>query len=620
MTTDDQSDSISLSRLGNQQTLRVLWRCYGYLRPYWRITVGAYGLLLIINTMNVWIPQFIRWIIDRGIYNQNISLLGWSVFGLLGMTLMKGGLTFLQGRWSEVASQSVAYDLRNAIQNKLTHLSFSYHDQTEAGQLLSRTMQDVERIRFLTGRATLRIVDGVVLLLGTAAVLFWMNSSLALLAIATMPLLAYRAIYFGRRYRPLTTMLQNQLAVLTAKLEQNLRGARVVKAFAQEDAEIKRFDRENEHWFGLAAQGARLQGINIPMMDLIANVGTVFIIWYGGQLVIRNQLTFGELVAFSTYLAQLAQPVRALGMIIPAIAMAGTAGERIFEILDTVPEVQDTPDAKPLPPIKGHVRFENVSFAYARRHSVLKKINFEALPGQIIALLGPTGSGKSTITNLLPRFYDPTDGCVLVDGHDIRHVTLTSLRSQIGIVLQETILFAATIRENIAFGYPDATEEEIIEAARAAQAHDFIMQMPDGYDTYVGERGVTLSGGQKQRLAIARALLTDPRILILDDATASVDTETEQLIQKALDQLMESRTTFVIAHRLSTVRRADMILVLQQGQVMDRGSHEMLLKTSKLYGEIYHRQLKPQDISSPQKSPSRKRTPDFSNLLKGQRP
>lgn len=620
MTTDDQSNSISLSKLGSQQNLRVLWRCYGYLRPYWRITVGAYGLLLIINTMNVWIPQFIRWIIDRGIYNQNISLLGWSVFGLLGLTLLKGSLTFLQGRWSEVASQSVAYDLRNAIQNKLTHLSFAYHDQTEAGQLLSRTMQDVERIRFLTGRATLRIVDGVVLLLGTAAVLFWMNSSLALLAIATMPLLAYRAIYFGRRYRPLTTMLQNQLAVLTAKLEQNLRGARVVKAFAQEDAEIKRFDRENERWFELAAQGARLQGINIPMMDLIANVGTVFIIWYGGLLVIRNQLTFGELVAFSTYLAQLAQPVRALGMIIPAIAMAGTAGERIFEILDTVPEVQDAPDAKPLPPIKGHVRFENISFAYAKRHSVLKKINFEALPGQIIALLGPTGSGKSTITNLIPRFYDPTDGCVLVDGHDIRHVTLTSLRSQIGIVLQETILFAATIRENIAFGYPDATEEEIIEATRAAQAHDFIMQMPDGYDTHVGERGVTLSGGQKQRLAIARALLTDPRILILDDATASVDTETEQLIQKALDQLMQSRTTFVIAHRLSTVRRADMILVLQKGEVVDRGSHETLLRTSKLYSEIYHRQLKPQDISAPQKTSSRKQTPNFSNLLKGRRP
>jgi len=571
----------------------ILWRCFHYLRPYWRQTAGAYLALLGITALALTIPQFIRWIVDRGIRGGDLHLLGWAVLALLGLTLVKGVLTFLQGRWTETASQGVAYDLRNAIHRKLSALSFSYHDRAETGQLLSRAVQDVERIRFLTGRAFLRLMDGTVLLIGTAIMLVVMNPHLALLALATMPLLAHRALYFGRRFRPLSLDIQQQLAVLTTRLEQNLRGARVVKAFAQEEAEIIRFDRENERWFNLAAQAARLQAFNIPLMDLIANAGTVFIIWYGGLLVIRNQLTLGELVAFSTYLAQLIQPVRRLGMIVSAVAQAVASGERIFEILDATSEVQDAPDAVPLPPVRGHVRFERVSFTYFGRHRVLQDIAFEARPGQVIALLGTTGSGKSTIINLIPRFYDPTEGRITIDGYDIRHVTLNSLRAQIGIVLQETTLFAATIRENIAFGRPDASEEEIIAAAQAAQAHSFIMEMPDGYDTRVGERGVTLFGGQKQRIAIARALLKDPRILILDDATASVDTETERLIQMALERLMRGRTSFVIAQRLSTVRMADLILVLEKGRIAACGIHEELLRTSGLYAEIYHQQLRP---------------------------
>ncbi|HSR34074.1 MAG TPA: ABC transporter ATP-binding protein, partial [Anaerolineae bacterium] len=302
----------------------------------------------------------------------------------------------------------------------------------------------------------------------------------------------------------------------------------------------------------------------------------------------------GELVAFSTYMGQLIQPVRRLGMIIPALAMASAAGERIFEILDTESEVKDAPDAEPLPPVRGHVRFEQVSFAYFRRHQVLRDLSFEAMPGQVIALLGATGSGKSTIINLIPRFYDPTGGRITVDGWDTQRVTLNSLRDQIGIVLQETTLFAGAIRENIAFGCPQADEAEIIEAAKAAQAHQFILEMPEGYETLVGERGVTLSGGQKQRVAIARALLKDPRILILDDATSSVDTETEHLIQLALERLMRGRTSFVIAQRLSTVRQADLILVLDRGRIAASGTHQELLRTSGLYAEIYHRQLRRQ--------------------------
>ncbi len=572
---------------------RILWRCIGYLKPYWHVTLGAYGTLVGINALSLAIPQFIRWIVDRGIGGGDTMLLLESVLALLGLTLLKGILTYFQGQWTETASQNVAYDLRNEMHRKLAALSFSYHDRTETGQILSRAVQDVDRIRFMTGRAILRLVDGVVLLIGTAIMLFAMSPQLALLALVTMPLLAHRAFHLGRRLRPLSLAVQQQLAVVTTRLEQNLRGARVVKAFAQEDAEMGRFARENDRWFDLSMSASRLQAMNVPLIDLIANMSTVLIIWYGGQLVIQGHLTLGELVSFSTYLAQLIQPVRRLGQIIPALSMAIAAGERIFEILDTQSEVREAPDAIPLPAVCGDVAFEHVSFSYFRRHRILSDICFEAHSGQVIALLGATGSGKSTIINLIPRFYDPTEGRITIDGCDTRLVTLNSLRDQIGIVLQETTLFATTIRENIVFGRPDASEQEIIQAARAAQAHDFIMETPKGYDTLVGERGIMLSGGQRQRIAIARALLKDPRILILDDATSSVDAETERLIQLALERLMRGRTSFVIAQRLNTLRVADLILVLDHGRIVARGTHEELLRASGLYAEIYHHQLRP---------------------------
>ncbi|MBI5032612.1 MAG: ABC transporter ATP-binding protein [Chloroflexi bacterium] len=578
--------------LPNPNNVRILWRCLSYLRPYWRLSVGAYVALVAIDAIALITPQFIRWIVDRGIGQHDTPLLIGSVLALLVLTLIKGVITFFQGLWTETASQGVAYDLRNAIHRKLAMLSFAYHDRTETGQILSRAIQDVDRVRFLTGRAVQRLVDALVLFVGTAVFLLAMNPRLALLALCTMPILAYRAFWFGRRLRPLSLAIQQQLAVLTTRLEQNLRGARVVKAFAQENAEIARFDRENEKWFNLSVQSTRLQSTNAPLMDLIANLGTVLIIWYGGQLVIQGQLTLGELVSFSTYLAQLIQPIRRLGQIIPVIAIAAAAGERIFDILDTQSEVRDAPDAIALPPVRGAVCFDHVSFSYFRRHKILSDITFEARPGQVIALLGMTGSGKSTIINLIPRFYDPTEGRISVDGSDLRCVTLNSLRDQIGIVLQETMLFAATIRENISFGVPNANEEQIIEAAKAAQAHDFVMETPHGYDTLVGERGITLSGGQRQRVAIARALLKDPRILILDDATSSVDAETERLIQLALERLMRGRTSFVIAQRLSTLRLADFILVLEKGRIAARGTHEELLRTSGLYAEIYNHQLR----------------------------
>jgi ATP-binding cassette, subfamily B, multidrug efflux pump len=575
----------------SRSTPHILRRSYRYLAPYWKITLGAYLVLLSGSILNITIPQVLRWIIDDGISQADISLLVGASLGLLILTLARGLLTFFEGRWSEIASQNVAYDLRNDIQNKLTILSFSFHDKTEAGDLLARAIQDVERIRFLTGRASLRITEATLLLLGTGAILVWMNARLAALVLVLMPFLVLAAFEFGRRYRPLSIKIQRQIGVLTTSVEQNLRGALIVKAFSQEESEIEHFNRENETWFGLSAYAARLQAFNLPLLFLLANLSVGLIVWYGGRQVIAGELTIGEMIAFTTYIGQLVVPIRRLGMIIPAIIMAASASERVFEIIDSVPDVKDAPDAIEMPPVHGLIQFEDVSFSYGT-HRVLSGIDIKAEPGQVIALLGPTGSGKSSIVNLIPRFYDPTGGRITIDGIDIRKVTLNSLRSQIGIVLQETVLFSGTVRVNLMFGCESCSEEDLFAAARAAQADEFIRQMPKGYDTRVGERGVTLSGGQKQRLAIARAMLLNPRILILDDATASVDTGTEHLIQQALHELMKGRTSFVIAHRLSTVMRADQILVLEKGKIAARGKHEELIETSPLYYEIYSRQLR----------------------------
>jgi ABC-type multidrug transport system fused ATPase/permease subunit len=591
-------------QLRHPGTVRILARCLKYLRPYWRYTGVSYLLLLANSGVTLAIPQIIRTMVDEGIRGGQIDIIQRGTLGLLAMVLMRGLFTYLSGRWTEVASQSVAYDLRNDIHDKLQSLSFSYHDQVETGQLLARAVGDVDRVRFLTGRALIRLIQTVVLIVGVAVSMLMMNFRLALLTLVLVPFLAYGALDFGRRFRPLFRAIREQMDDLTTRLEQNLRGARIVTAFAQERCEVRRFDEDNAQVLAFNMTAARLRAFNMPLLQLIASAGTILILLYGGQLVIGDQLTLGELVAFTAYVAELVAPVRRLGWVIAAISQAVASGERVFEILDAKSEVEDLPGAAPLGPVRGRVRFEGVSFAYFGRHKVLEDIDFEAQPGQVIALLGATGSGKSSVINLIPRFYDPTAGRILLDGQDIRQVTVNSLRQQIGIVMQDTTLFAATIRENIAFGRPEATEGEIVAAAVAASAHDFILELPQGYDSRVGERGVTLSGGQKQRIAIARAILKDPRILILDDATSSVDVETEATIQAALARLMEGRTSFVIAQRLSTVRQADQVLVLDQGQVVARGvrsaeqnAHDQLLRSSGLYAEIYHGQLRPQEIA-----------------------
>ncbi len=581
----------------SQQKLRV---AYAYL--------GSFGQ----SAIALLIPQVVKFIVDSGIgglpldqsmplvarlltdtriTGSQTSLVAWSVAFLLLLSLLRGYCTYLSGVSSEIMSQGVAYTLRKQMYERLCRLSFRFHDTSQAGDLLARASQDVERLRFLCGRALLSIVNALLLMVATAVVLVLMNPTLALLAMSIIPLLTYQAWSFAARYRPLSQKIQEQLGALTTVLEQNLRGIRVVKAFAQEEKQVDQFHQANDEWFSLSATAARLRSIRIPSLDLVAGLGTVLVIYFGGRAVISQTLTLGDLLAFITYLGQLIMPIRRMGMIIPFVAMAGASSQRVFAVLDQESDIVDRPGAREMPPVEGKIAFQDVSFNYTDTNRAITNISFTLEPGQILALLGPTGSGKSTLINLLPRFYDPSSGTIRIDGIDIRDVTLHSLRRQIASVLQDPLLFATSIRENIGFGVANFTEEQIVEAAQAAQAHEFIMNMPQQYDTRIGERGITLSGGQRQRISIARALITNPRILILDDATSSVDTETERLIQTALNRLMENRTAIVIAQRLSTVRRADRILLLDKGQVVAFGTHDDLWQTAPLYRSIYEGQM-----------------------------
>src|SRR5512143_2233377 len=455
-----------------------------------------------------------------------------------------------------------------------------------------RATDDVEKVRLFIGQGLLQLVGAIILLTGTIIILFSTSVTLAWTAMPILPLALVMFVIFSSLAQPMFRKVQIKLSTLNTILQENLAGMKVIKAFTREREQRARFRSAADNLMDQAIAVARLFTFLFPVIFLIANLGQAAILYVGGRQIIAGLLTLGEWQEFSLYLIYLFFPIAQLGFIITQFGQAAASADRIFEILDTTSDITEKPDAIELPSVRGDVRFENVTFRYfGGGQPVLKDVTFEARPGERIALLGATGSGKSTIINLLPRFYDPSQGRITIDGHDLRDLKLDSLRRQIGIVLQETTLFSGTIRENIAFGRPDARDEDIMAAARAAQAHDFIMTFPEGYDTHVGERGTTLSGGQKQRIAIARALLLDPRILILDDATSSVDLTTEYQIQKALDLLMKGRTSFVIAQRISTVMSADKILVLEKGQVVAQGKHAELMESEPIYAEIYNSQI-----------------------------
>jgi ATP-binding cassette subfamily B protein len=505
---------------------------------------------------------------------------------------LRGVFAFLQAYWAEKNSQAVAFDLRNDLYAKIQRLSFSYHDRNRTGQLMVRATDDVEKVRLFIGQGLLQLLGALILIVATLTILFTTNTQLALATLPILPVAMGIFMVFGTISQPLFVKVQERLSTLNTVLQENLAGIKVIQAFTREKQEQAKFKTAADRLLEQQILVARVFTFLFPLIFLVANLGQASTLYFGGQQIIGGTLTLGEWQEFSLYLIYLFLPIAQFGIIITQLGQAAASASRVFEILDAKNDVTDQPGAQTLPPVVGHVQFDNVTFRYfSSGEPVLRNVTFNAQPGQTIALLGMTGSGKTSIINMIPRFYDVSAGRVLIDGHHVREVTLDSLRSQIGIVLQETTLFSGTIKDNIAFGKPEAALEQIVAAAQAAAAHDFIMSFPQGYDTPVGERGTTLSGGQKQRLAIARALLLDPRILILDDSTSSVDVQTEALIQHALDRLMKGRTSFVIAQRISTVMNADQIIVLDKGMVAAMGQHADLMENSPIYAEIYRSQL-----------------------------
>jgi ATP-binding cassette subfamily B protein len=511
---------------------------------------------------------------------------------IVGFAVMRAVFSFIQTYMSEKNSQGVAFDLRNALFAKLQRLSFSYYDQNQTGQLMIRATDDIEKVRLFIGQGLLIAIQAIILIVGALLLLLTNNWQLTLVILPILPISLALSIAFGALAFPLFAKVQIRLSRMNTILQENLAGIRVVKAFAREPQEQAKFNTAADALMQQQIAVARAFTVLFPLTFLVANIGQAVILYFSGRQIISGDLSSAQYQTFSLYLLYIFLPLSQLGFIISLAAQAVPSAARIFEILDAKNEVTDKPGALPLPSVEGTVEFKDVTFSYfGSTDPVLKRVSFTAKPGQTVALLGATGSGKTTIINLLPRFYDVTSGQVLIDGKDVRDVTLDSLRKQIGIVLQETNLFSGTIRDNIAFGRPEASLEDVVNAAKAAAADDFIQTFPQGYDTPVGERGTTLSGGQKQRIAIARALLLDPHILILDDSTSSVDLTTESKIQAALDRLMKGRTSFVIAQRISTVVNADQILVLDKGQVVASGTHKDLMNDSAIYAEIYNSQL-----------------------------
>ncbi len=582
--------------------MKTLLRLLTYLRQHkMPVALGYLGLVgsILFTALTPWL---LKVAIDSGIgptglggYSGDRRSLLLAGLAIVAFSIGRGLCTYLQSYMGEFIAQRVAFDLRRDFYERVQTLSFAFHDKVETGQLMSRATVDVENCRQFLSLGLLRATYTAGLFLVVASIMLVWNWQLALLVFVSIPLVGLVSMYLSSKTRPLWSQVQQQVGVETSVLQESITGMRVVKAFAQEDRQFRRFQNANWAVREKSLEANRIGAFNQPFLLWILNGVSLAIILYGGYLVIGGSLSIGTMVAFIEYRSQLAAPVRTLGFLVTMATRAISSGERIFEVIDTVSEVPEAPDATQLSGVRGHVCFEDVSFAYSKRAQVVYGIDVDAMPGQTIAVLGPTGSGKSTLLNLLPRFYDVTSGRITIDGHDIRSVTLESLRRNVGVVLQDVFLFTATIRDNIAYGRPDATQEQIEEAARIAQVHSFIASLPDGYDTWVGERGMTLSGGQKQRIAIARVILMNPSVLVLDDSTSAVDMETELLIQRALASVIEGRTSFVIAHRLRTVKQADQILVVDAGRIVQRGTHDQLVAEPGLYQEIYHLQLRDQE-------------------------
>ena len=571
--------------------MTALKRLLRHLRPYWRGLAITTVLILFNTLIGLLPPLFQRSIIDNVIGQKQLQLLAPLLGGLIIVYLLTAFTDFGDQYLRHTIGERILYDLRVRLYDHLQRLSLSFFERTSTGELMSRVSNDVNALEQFMTHGTILAGVAVVRLVAATMVLLFLDWRLALVCLLPVPIITVGLRWFNRRTRPIYRRVRDRLGDVNMRLQDDLAGIRVIQAFSQELAELERFKNESARYMAERIASIKMWSTVFPALGFFVDFGNVLVLGVGTYMVVQGQMTLGTLVAFMAYIVSFYEPIRRLTDIDNIIQQAVAAAERIFELLDQTPDVKDAPEAVALPIVRGEVCFEDVHFSYGDGDEVLHDVDFTVRPGEVVALVGPSGAGKTSIANLLCRFYDPTHGRILLDGHDLRELQVASLRSHVAVVLQDTFLFNGTVRRNLLYGKPEATDDDLVAAAKAAYAHDFVMAMPKGYDTELGERGVKLSGGQRQRLALARAILADPRILILDEATSSVDAEAEYLIQQALDEVLKGRTALVIAHRLSTIRNANKIIALENGRIREVGSHGELLDRKGLYSQLYQRQL-----------------------------
>ena len=567
-------------------------RLLAYIKPYTRRLALAVVCIIMAAGANLYLPWIIKDMIDDVLMSKDMVMLNLIAAGILVVMFTRGVFYYGQSYLVSYVGQRVIIDVRSVLFRKFQRMPLSYYDKQQTGTVMSYITNDVAVMQSAIVDNLIELVTEGSILIGSLAMMIYLDWKLSLLTLMTIPLVGFAMKIFGRKLKRSSTVIQERVAEITSLLQESISAIRVVKSFVRESYEIKRFEEQNWRNFQAAMKNVKLSSLLTPTVEFLAAIAVTFIVWFGGYEVVNEVITAGELVAFLTYAVNLANPVKRLSRVYAAIQKAMAAADRVFAVMDLDEKITDVPSAKPLPPIKGKVEFKDVTFSYKDGQPALEHISLKAESGQMIALVGPSGSGKSTIANLIPRFYDVDSGVITIDDHDIRQVTADSLREQIGLVPQETMLFSTSVMENIRYGRLEATDEEVIEAAKAANAEEFIKELPEGYDTKLGERGLNLSGGQRQRLAIARAILKNPRVLILDEATSALDTESEKIVQDALDNLMVGRTSFVIAHRLSTIFNADQIFVVENGHLREHGTHEELLAAGGLYSNLYNIQFR----------------------------